>query len=600
MRRNLIKLIMVMLLVTLISTLSWSATAKEMWQQGQKFLKQKNYTEAVTALEKAVELDEGNLVFLNWLGLAYLLNKQYDEAVGSFEKVKEKADVLVWNYYYGLSLLKSGKVNEAIVALEKSKKFKRANTSKINQALGQCYYEKDDLDKSEELIKSSSAGDPLLTGNKMYLGMIYLKRNEYLKAEEEFKNELTIPGDNLEERKTTMAQALVEFGYKKIGEGKFSEGEDVINSAATFDAEISKKGILNGYIKESDYLISQGKPAEAKEKLEKALELDPGNTNIQLKLDSIKGTDLQKYIVPVAGGIVGLIIVFIILIVIIKSSKKKKQAAADAPLEPQAKVKPAPVAKTPKPEEQATEVIEDIEEKVKEDKVESGEEPPAQETEAPPTPEPKASAKPEPVSEDAAPSQDEIADAVTGTIEVPGISLDEEISYDSIKDILTAHNTEKESVEKVKKFLIKNHDHVEAYKYLSQTYINFGDFDLLIDISEPFVEANDETKVLGKKVLEYAMKKAKDIRKVAKLLNTIYLKDEDVEKSVMLMKSIFDSYLDTEVNYLKTNLKILLGQDKKNIKVHYLFMEIYKFTKEDKMIELENQIIEKLKSNNKE
>ncbi len=592
MRRNLIKLIMVMLLVTLISTLSWSATAKEMWQQGQKFLKQKNYTEAVTALEKAVELDKGNLVYLNWLGLAYLLNKQYDEAVGSFEKVKEKADVLVWNYYYGLSLLKSGKVNEAIVALEKAKKFKRANASKINQALGQCYYEKDDFDKSEELIKSSSAGDPLLTGNKMYLGMIYLKRNEYLKAEEEFKNELTIPGDDLEERKATMAQALVEFGYKKIGEGKFTEGEDVINSAATFDAEISKKGILNGYIKESDYLISQGKPAEAKEKLEKALELDPGNTNIQLKLDSIKGTDLKKYIVPVAGGIVGLIIVFIILIVIIKSSKKKKQAAADAPLEPQAKVKPAPVAKTPKPEEQATEVIKDIEEKVKEDKVESGE--------APPTPEPKASAKPEHVSEDAAPSQDEIADAVTGTIEVPGISLDEEISYDSIKDILTAHNTEKESVEKVKKFLMKNHDHVEAYKYLSKTYIDFGDFDLLIDISEPFVKANKDTRALGKKVLEYAMKKAKDIRKVAKLLNTIYLKDEDVEKSVMLMKSIFDTHLETEVQYHKTNLKKLLELDKKNIKVHYLFMEIYKFTKEDKMIELEKQIIERLKINNKE
>ncbi|MCK4667907.1 tetratricopeptide repeat protein, partial [Candidatus Dependentiae bacterium] len=367
MRRNLIKLFMVSLLVTLLSVLSWSVTAKQMWNQGRQLLKQKNYSEAVTALEKAVELDEGNLVYLNWLGQAYLLNKQYQEALGSFEKVKEKASVLVWNYPYGLALLKTGKVDEAIVALEKAKKLKKFSASKINQALGQCYYEKKDFEKSEELIKNSLKVDPTLPGNKMYLGMIYLQRNEYLKADEEFKNEIKLSGDDLEERKSTIAKVLVEFGYKNISEGKFNEGEDLIKSALTFNAEISKKGLIEGYIKEADYLLSQGKPSEAKEKLEAALELDPGNTNIKLKLDAIKGTDLKKYIVPVAGGIVGVVIVFIILIVIIKSSKKKKQAAAESPPESQpVETTAPPVAEAPKQEEQVTEVVEGIEEKAKE------------------------------------------------------------------------------------------------------------------------------------------------------------------------------------------------------------------------------------------
>ncbi|MDD3627256.1 MAG: tetratricopeptide repeat protein [bacterium] len=572
MKKIYFKLILISILFFLILTSSFAQTAKQLYEQGQALLSEKDYAEAVNKFEEAVKKDPGNLLYLNGLGEAYYYTNEFGKGIEVFEQVKSKALPLVSYYFYGMSLLKSGRADDAIAAFEELKKFKKTarNLALADQGLGLCYFEKKDLNKSEEYFKSSANNDPLLPKNHLYLGRILLNRNEFLKAEEEFRIELQIPSDDLDATKAEIASILVDYGMKLINEGKLKEGEDMIQSSGKYDSTVAKNGLIQAYTKEADILISSGKKNEAREKLLKAIELDPANQELQTKLSSVKGNDLMKYIPFVGGGILGVIILFVIIIIIVKASKKKP---ASTPAEVPA---PAPGFE----EDVPTEVIQGEGTSAGEEVTGMVSEKPMPEISLDETKFKETAG--EPVSEEE-PSP------------APEISVTTEEGA-SLKDILAKHLNDPASVEKVKNLLIENPGHIDGFKYLSKFYIDNNKSEELSSITGPFVIINNETKELGTKVLEFAMKKISDIRPIAGILNNLYIQNNEVEKAVMLNKRLFDEHLESEVNNLKNNLKKLLELDKKNIKIHYLFYEIYKFTKEEKMMNLEKQIIDKLKA----
>jgi len=84
-----IKLLFITLLALVVYNPIWSQTAHEYYNQGNKHLDQKEYTESIQSFDAAIELNTGfSKAFLR-RGVAKLYNEEYFGAIEDFDKVIE-------------------------------------------------------------------------------------------------------------------------------------------------------------------------------------------------------------------------------------------------------------------------------------------------------------------------------------------------------------------------------------------------------------------------------------------------------------------------------------------------------------------------------
>ncbi len=109
MKRNYTILIAVLLLlVFVLSSLSYGEDAKTYYKLGYTYFSQKNYKEAIGAYKKALELDPKNADAFYWIGKCYFELKQYNNAMDAWIsalRIKEShkgAFLKLVSYYYYL------------------------------------------------------------------------------------------------------------------------------------------------------------------------------------------------------------------------------------------------------------------------------------------------------------------------------------------------------------------------------------------------------------------------------------------------------------------------------------------------------------------
>jgi tetratricopeptide (TPR) repeat protein len=105
-----------------------SADAKTHLLKGYRLHRQKNYTEALEELNKAVDVDPGNAEAYYWRGRTLVSLGRLDQGVDDFKAaVKFKPDYSEAYDHLGWLAAKQGQVNEAIAYLTKSIEFKPEN-----------------------------------------------------------------------------------------------------------------------------------------------------------------------------------------------------------------------------------------------------------------------------------------------------------------------------------------------------------------------------------------------------------------------------------------------------------------------------------------
>lgn len=91
--RNLVLMFVLFSLLLLPGTASAQQSAMNHFVDGVEAYEIGSYQEAITSLEKAIELEPGNLEFHYYLGLTYSAMERYEEALGVFGRIVEKEPV---------------------------------------------------------------------------------------------------------------------------------------------------------------------------------------------------------------------------------------------------------------------------------------------------------------------------------------------------------------------------------------------------------------------------------------------------------------------------------------------------------------------------
>ena len=194
--RNLALIFSLSFFLLLPGTASAQQSAMNHFVDGVEAYEMGSYQEAITSLEKAIELEPGNLEFHYYLGLTFSAMERFEEALEVFEKIVEKEPVSFRKAYFEiaavyakqknyqkaidtLNLVQEAAPKEARVYLEKGyayqkleqydlaiKYFNKAKDLEpemlqlIYYNIGAVHYEAEAFDKAEEMFTKSIEMNP--------------------------------------------------------------------------------------------------------------------------------------------------------------------------------------------------------------------------------------------------------------------------------------------------------------------------------------------------------------------------------------------------------------------------------------------------------
>jgi type IV pilus assembly protein PilF len=156
---------------------------------GESLLKEGRPTQALTELNKAVELDPDNAQIRNVLGVAYMEKGMLSEAIQEFRKALDLSpDFVEVHNNLGTALLRQGKVQEAI------KEFNKALTNPlyptphfVEYNLGRAYYQLKDYDQAKKHFKEAVKISPGYSMAYLGLGETCMATRQWDEAAEALK-----------------------------------------------------------------------------------------------------------------------------------------------------------------------------------------------------------------------------------------------------------------------------------------------------------------------------------------------------------------------------------------------------------------------------
>lgn len=199
-----------------------------LFYKGESEIKQKKYKEAITSLERAVDISENDSLFY-LLSLANYLFFDYNKAISNSKKAQNKktTNYEIYNVC-GKAYYELGKYNDAIDSFEKAKKLALNSDEVIyNKALA--------LEKNKEFVKASEEFDNLQKSTvykdtamfRSALNLVKANDEKYAsKAIRQFEQYIRL-ADTSKERVTTMAW----MAYQYIKKDMISSADKVIEDA---------------------------------------------------------------------------------------------------------------------------------------------------------------------------------------------------------------------------------------------------------------------------------------------------------------------------------------------------------------------------------
>lgn len=217
-----------------------SPTDPEAWKiAGFAELNLKQYPEAVTDLEKAVDLqrrakqEDPNTE--SALGQAYVLTEKYEQALpllsAALNRSGAQQDPLLL-YYRGISEYKVGKTAEAEKTFNAVLKLNAKDSLSLFY-LGQIGLAKNDLDGAISSLNRATVNDPRLTGAWTLLTSAYLRRaassTDQSKADADYLNAVRA-GEGLIKLRTDV-EAVTLFGQALIGAKQYPRAASALERA---------------------------------------------------------------------------------------------------------------------------------------------------------------------------------------------------------------------------------------------------------------------------------------------------------------------------------------------------------------------------------
>ena len=257
----------------------------------QKALKNKNWQEAKTLLEQAIEQNEKNARAHYLLGQCLIALKEYDEAADAFEEAAELApDSALYHYRYGQALgmeaQNSGVLTQAWLAPKIKSAFERAveldpTLMGARIALANFYvmapgFMGGDMDKARQQAKAL-----IRIGNfngKIILARIYLK---------EEKNDSALVLYNQMEKEINDDPKYYNFyntyGYLLLGQKQYDKAIEKFKKQVELAPDKA-----NPYDSLGDAYRAAGRIEEAKAQYRKALQIDPQFESSRKKLEELQ------------------------------------------------------------------------------------------------------------------------------------------------------------------------------------------------------------------------------------------------------------------------------------------------------------------------
>lgn len=229
------------------------------------YAKLKEYGKAENTLKKAIERDSQNAHAYSVLSSVLIAREKFDEAEDTIKKALKLAPSDAEVYLnYGILYAKQQKKNKAVEMLKKSKFLNPTNTH-VYFLLGVMLFETDRINEAFIEFKQLEEFNPNYKNLNYYLALCYKKEKNYMAVLEYAQRALE------ESPKNPSTYILLAQNYMTLGKEKecfeiFKKGEE--------------KGIndFEFYLAWGISLLRVENTAEAKEKTEKALELDCSNS----------------------------------------------------------------------------------------------------------------------------------------------------------------------------------------------------------------------------------------------------------------------------------------------------------------------------------
>ena len=233
-----------------------------------------NPLDAIKNFESCLKINRMNAQAIYNKGLCLIQINKFEEAIFDFSLIiKENPEDLESYYNKGICLLKINKIDEALAQFNKilqiNKNYLFANLQK-----GICYSKLHKFDKAlNELnyYEKNSKNENKNYELNYHKGLCYMNNKQYNFALEEFNNALRLDPNNAE---ALTNRALV---YSELGKTK----------EATADRDAALKlnpNLIGEWIKQGDEFFSAKDYSKAIECYEKAIQLDPNNSDAYKKL----------------------------------------------------------------------------------------------------------------------------------------------------------------------------------------------------------------------------------------------------------------------------------------------------------------------------
>jgi tetratricopeptide (TPR) repeat protein len=137
--------------------------------------------DGIALAERAIALGSSNPQIYSTLGLIYGLNGSYAEAITALEKSVELAPNAMWAHFWlGFMYCYTGKADIAV------EEWKRAGASPYFVSLGQYYSQRGNRDRAIQAFQIAVAIDPRSVNGHYFLGREYLYQEYWEEAMHEF------------------------------------------------------------------------------------------------------------------------------------------------------------------------------------------------------------------------------------------------------------------------------------------------------------------------------------------------------------------------------------------------------------------------------
>jgi tetratricopeptide (TPR) repeat protein len=303
----------ILLMALLLVINAFAASAHDQWQKGMEAFNKGEYSKAISYFKMATEADPQEGEYFKWLGIAYLNNKQYQEAIDASKQALShphlaESEWQTWsvliqsqeslgqidsaisslNKYIELKpddsdafmrlsglFLENSRFEEALTAAKRAVELKPDSASALH-ALGLAYGGCKRYDESLDALTKAVELDPTNAVFRYHLGNLFFYRGDYAAAVEALRKAIEIV-PNGSSLRSDLAQVYLRMGKYDEAVAAVNRALDLegLTGAALQEAQkepaaycFGLRSLINRYkgIREESFLDA-----------EKAYSLSPGN-----------------------------------------------------------------------------------------------------------------------------------------------------------------------------------------------------------------------------------------------------------------------------------------------------------------------------------